>query len=83
MVFPAVDTAVVLQPRKLPLDFPTPAVAAQWPSILSSLSPASIGHNEFNALLLAQAEWDDRMVRCPAPDPWANKQQDTQNDCFP
>jgi hypothetical protein len=31
-----------------------PAVAAQWPSILNSLSRASIGHNRFDALLLAQ-----------------------------
>src|ERR1700758_3909112 len=38
--------------QKQPLDFPTPAVAAQWPSILSSLSPA-IGHNQFDAVFLA------------------------------
>jgi hypothetical protein len=29
-------------------------VAAQWPSILNLLSRAATGHNQFDALLLAQ-----------------------------
>ncbi len=55
MAFPAAaGTAVVLQPGKTASTFQRRRVAAQWPSILSSLSPAAIGHNQFDAVLLAQ-----------------------------
>ncbi|SRR6266550_5174119 len=55
MAFPAAaDTAVVPQPAKPAARLADTGGRAQWPSILSSLSPAAIGHNQFDAVLLAQ-----------------------------
>ena len=55
MAFPAAaDSAVVPQPGKPAARLADAGGRAQWPSILSSLSPAAIGHNQFDAVLLAQ-----------------------------
>jgi len=55
VTFPAAtDPAKVLQPGEQPLDLPTPQVAAQRPSILGSLSSATVGGNQFDTLFSSQ-----------------------------